>query len=129
MPWINQDDNVSDCIKKIAWLNISKIAGDTVSPDSRIIEAYNKWKDILCRQLRIYDPEIIILGNTYKWVSSLLEIGDIIPIKVNSAWAYVRPDGKIVIRAYHPSCRKRDETYIDDILTAIDKAKESITNV
>ena len=129
MPWINLDDNVSDCIKKIAWLNISNIAGDSVSPDSRITEAYNNWKDILSRQLRIYDPEIIILGNTYKWVSSLLEIGDIIPIKVNSAWAYVRPDGKIVIWAYHPSCRKKDETYIDDILTAIDKAKESFTNV
>lgn len=115
--------------KKIAWLNISKIAGNSVSPDSRITEAYNKWEDILIRQLKLYDPEIIILGNTYKWVSSLLEIEDITPIKVNSAWAYLRPDGEIVIWAYHPNCRKKDETYIDDILTAIDKAKESISNM
>lgn len=126
MPWIYQDNSVSECIKRIAWLNISKIAGDSNSPDSRITEAYNKWEDILRRQLKLYDPEIIILGNTYKWVSSLLEIDNIEPIKENSAYAYVRPDGKIVIWAYHPNCRKKDETYIDDILKAIDKAKKQL---
>lgn len=126
MPWISEDESVSEAIKRIAWLNISKVAGDSVSPDQRITNAYEVWKDILEEQIALYDPEIIILGNTFKWVSDLLKISDIDPIKENSAWAYITPDNKIVIYAYHPNCRKKDVTYVDDILNAIEAAQGQI---
>lgn len=127
IPWINQDENVSNAIKKIAWLNISKIAGDTKSADSRISAAYEDWNDILTKQLKIYDPQIIILGNTHKWVEKMLEIerpkGEA-DLKENSAWAYLNPNNKLIIWAFHPSKIMRDQEYIDDIVNIIRKARE-----
>ena len=31
MPWIYNDENIANAIKKVAWLNVSKVAGDSVS--------------------------------------------------------------------------------------------------
>ena len=127
LPWITQDENVSNAIKKIAWLNISKIAGDSKSPDSRISTAYEEWNDILKKQLKAYDPQIIILGNTHKWVEKMLEIerpkGEA-DLKENSAWAYLNPDNKLIIWAFHPAKIMKDQEYIDDIVNIIRKARE-----
>lgn len=124
IPWITQDENVSNAIKKIAWLNISKIAGDTTSPDSRITAAFEVWNDILNKQLDVFDPQVIILGNTFKWVEKFLGIENIAPIKNESAWAYVRRDGKVIIWTFHPSKIMKDQEYIDDIVTVLRKARE-----
>lgn len=127
LPWINQDEDVASSIKKVAWLNISKIAGDTTSPDARITAAYGIWIDILRKQLNLFDPQIIILGNTHKWVEKMLKIerpkGEA-DLKENSAWAYLNPDNKLIIWAFHPSKIMKDEKYVDDIINVIRKARE-----
>lgn len=127
IPWINQDENVADAIKKVAWLNISKIAGDSKSPDYRISAAYEDWNDILSKQLKAFDPQIIILGNTHKWVEKMLKIerfpGEA-DLKENSAWAYKNPDNKLIIWAFHPSKIMKDQEYVDDIVNIIRKARE-----
>lgn len=119
MPWIYQDEDIVDALKSVAWLNISKIAGDSKSPDARIQNAYDNWSDILKEQLDLYDPDIIILGNTYKWVNELLEIDNVCPVKIGTVYAYRSRQNKIVIWAFHPSCRKKDQVYIDDIIQAV----------
>ena len=127
LPWISEDEEVASSIKKIAWLNISKIAGNTTSPDSRIASAFEVWNDVLKKQLNAFDPQIIILGNTYQWVEKLLEIerpkGEA-DLKENSAWAYLNPHNKLIIWAFHPSKIMKDQKYIDDIINVIRKARE-----
>ena len=124
LPWITEDDNVVNAIKKIAWINISKIAGESKSPDKRIEEAFDNWKDIIKEQLDLYDPQVYILGNTFKWVDKFFEIDKIEPIKLDSSWAYVRRDGKVIIWAFHPSKIMTDQQYIDDIVNVLRKARE-----
>lgn len=128
MPWIYNDEEVANAIKKVAWLNISKVAGDSVSSSKGLEEASKIWKEILKKQLKLYNPQVIILGNTYHFVKELLQIereNDNPDINVNSAWVYKTPDDKIVIWAYHPSIRtKKDKDYIDDIIEAIKRARE-----
>lgn len=125
IPWIYKEQEVVDALKSIAWLNISKIAGDTTSPDARITSAYEVWNDILKKQLNIFDPQIIILGNTLKWVQNLFSIENLDYIKYNSAHAYVLPDKKIIIDAYHPSSTQdTNEKYTDNIVNVIRLAKE-----
>ena len=123
LPWINQDEDLASSIKKVAWLNISKIAGDTSSPDSRIATAFEVWNDILKKQLDNFDPQVIILGNTFKWVEKFLGIENIAPIKNDSAWAYVRRDNKVIIWAFHPSKIMKDQEYIDDIVNVLRKVR------
>lgn len=124
LPWITEDENVVNAIKKIAWINISKIAGQSTSPDKRIEEAFDNWKDIIKEQLDLYNPQVYILGNTFKWVANFFEIDNIEPIKLDSSWAYVRKDGKIIIWAFHPSKIMKDERYVDDIVNVIRKVRE-----
>lgn len=124
LPWINQDEDVASSIKKVAWLNISKIAGDTTSPDSRISSAFDVWNDILKKQLDNFNPQVIILGNTFKWVERFLGIENIAPIKNESAWAYVKRDNKVIIWAFHPSKIMKDQEYIDDIVNVLRKVRD-----
>ena len=126
MPWIYEDDNIVNALKKVAWLNISKIAGKSVSPNERITLAFEKWANILQEQLEKFDPQIIILGNTYQWVKDLLNINREPEIKENSAWAYIQPNKKIIVWAFHPSNIMKDQEYIDDILKVIKEAKKRI---
>lgn len=128
LPWITEDESVVNALKKVAWLNISKIAGKSVSPNERITSAFETWEDILKEQLEKFDPQIIILGNTYQWVRDLLQINREPEIKENSAWAYIRPDNKIIVWAFHPSKIMKDQEYIDDILNVIKEAKKKNLN-
>lgn len=123
LPWIYEDESVVNALKKVAWLNISKIAGKSVSPYERITSAFETWGDILQEQLEKFNPQIIILGNTYDWVKDILKINKDSEIKENSAWAYKTEDNKIVIWAFHPSKIMKDKEYVDDIINVIRKIK------
>lgn len=124
MPWIYNDENVANAIKKVAWLNVSKVAGESVSYSKELEKASKIWEEILDEQIKLYDPQVIILGNTYNWVKDILKINKEPEIKENSAWAYKTQDDKIVIWAYHPAIRRmKDQDYIDDIIEAIKKAQ------
>lgn len=124
MPWIYNDENVANAIKKVAWLNVSKVAGESVSSSKELEKASKIWEEILDEQIKLYEPQVIILGNTYNWVKDILKINKEPEIKENSAWAYMTQDNKIVIWAYHPAIRRmKDQDYIDDIIEAIKKAQ------
>ncbi len=47
MDWIENDPKMAEELKKMAYINISKMPGDTACSHSHLWECYNFWKNIL----------------------------------------------------------------------------------
>jgi len=120
MPFIHEDPSMIDVLHKIAFINVSKFAGGTTSKNSIISKIYNENKEILLEQIRVFDPDIIIGGNTiHNFVSDLgLEEKH----RNYNEYIFWLKDGKIYIDADHPA-RKRgtdwQEEYVDSILNIV----------
>ena len=118
MDWIRDDHSIIDEIKAVAWINVSKMPGYTVSNDQAISCAYGVWKGVIKLQLETYNPDVIIFGKTFHCFRD--DYGDPEPHILNGDVWYYNVGGRHLLDAYHPG-RKGGE-YVDaliDALTAI----------
>jgi len=115
-----RNEEVFESIKKIAYVNIKKIPGYATSNPLEIEHAYLANKDLLKRQIELYNPDIIIAGNTLQYFFNDLQI----PFdnkKSNGKTAYYPSKDRLYIHAYHPSVRGNminEEDYCNDIIRA-----------
>lgn len=111
----------------MAWLNISKTAGDKSSPNARLTRLYPRWRDLLVRQLTLYDPRIVLPGHTHRWMAGELGILNKEPlVKRPTAWVFADGAGRLIVWAYHPSARIKDRDYVDDIVLGIREARRRL---
>ena len=118
LDWIRDDHSIIDEIKSVAWINVSKMPGYTVSNDQAILAAYGIWRDILKLQLETYRPDVVIFGKTFRCFSEYY--GNPEPRILNDNVWYYNVGGKHLLDTYHPG-RKGGE-YVNvliDALTAI----------
>jgi hypothetical protein len=102
MPSVREDVNVFNSIKQIAYINVKKLPGGTTASYSKIKKAYIENKDLLLRQISLYNPDIIIGGYTLQYFFDDLPI----PIKNKKSdgkTAYYPTNDKLYIDAYHPA--------------------------
>ena len=96
----------------------------TTSQESELWGKYKLWKDILLRQIDLYDPEVIIFGNTFKYFKEdIITDKTIIPESEGFSDFY-KLGNRLVIDAYHPGKRFSSsdlEKYAETIIT---KARE-----
>jgi hypothetical protein len=121
MDYIRDDPEMAECLKAIAWINISKMPALTRSSDPDIANKYQYWKPILHWQLKVYDPQILIFGNTFQHFFK-----DLFPenTKVTNGDCvdHIVKDKKLYISAYHPAQTTISrERYVQEI---IDISKE-----
>lgn len=111
---------IVDILNKIVYLNIKKTAGVSVAKHKELIYSYNKNKDIFLKQLEIYNPNIIICGNTFQYIEADLNLEGykIKKFEGSNLCAYLGKN-KIYIDAYHPSARINKESYVNDIINAV----------
>lgn len=58
-------DNIKE-LKRIAFINLSKMPNYTTSKAGEIEKAYNNiWSEIVLEQIEVYGPDVIICGNVY----------------------------------------------------------------
>jgi len=113
-----------DILKSIAIINIKKLPGLAKSEDKKIQDAYNLYKFIILKQITDYEPDIIICGNTFKYMKDdilkLLELKE--PNKQNFPTDHYYSDEKLVIDTYHP-CQTSitHKEYFDRIIDAVKK--------
>ncbi len=126
LDYISDNPRMREELRKTAYINLSKIPGFTVSSDDHLWECYQIWKDLILEQIRVYSPDIIIFGYTFKFLKKDLNITEVPISTVSGQWnsdAY-KKDGRIYIDAYHPS-RKGGEDggrdYVMSIIKAINK--------
>lgn len=65
MPDLNDSEEIRKGIRKIAYLNVSKLPGLKGTPGDRIIEAYQKHRAIIFDQIKTYEPNIIFACNPH----------------------------------------------------------------
>ena len=104
-----------DVIKSIAYININKFPGDSVSSDFFIQSTYNENKNELLNQIVDINPDIIIFGGTSQYFpeEDLLSIGweasqknRVVISDADSnqkLTCYVPSKDRLIICAYHPA--------------------------
>jgi hypothetical protein len=114
-----------------AVINIKKFPGKITANIKRIYEAYENTKHILITQIKSYNPQIIICGNTLSLFEKELDFrnGTRFPLGMGNNGYYCSPN-RIYINAYHPSYKYRRNTtyehnYINSIIRAVEKWKNN----
>ncbi len=114
--------------EEIAYINIKKVGGGSEVIDKEIKQAYKDNEDLLLKQIKEYNPNIIIFGNTLKYFNceKLKEIGwdlfenkHIVDDKTNNTHFYPISNEKLCINPYHPSYfTVSREVYCTEIIEA-----------
>jgi tRNA G10 N-methylase Trm11 len=122
-PW-SYEEECFNCLQDIALINIKKAPGNNKSDDNEIANAYKENRELLKKQIYLYDPEVIIFGNTMKYVEASDFEGLDLDKKQISVFGnhFYYAGKKLYINAWHPSCRGKDFTdknYVMDIVNIV----------
>ncbi|GHT72050.1 hypothetical protein FACS1894110_26200 [Spirochaetia bacterium] len=121
--WFDENkEAAAECLSSIAVINISKMPGASNSNDADIAQKYEYWRPILFWQLRQYQPQIVIFGNTFQHFQADIGIKDEELIQgqgVSQEVIYVVKDHVLYIWAYHPA----------QMIITREKYVQGITNV
>jgi hypothetical protein len=61
---IKNDPNMLEILTYIAWVNINKIP--SFSRSGNMVNEYKFWKNVIFKQIKYYEPRIIIFGGTFQ---------------------------------------------------------------
>ena len=115
---------------KIAWINIQKVPrhDSSYSDTAEIEAAYNNGKDIISKQIDLFQPDIIICGGTFEIVCGLFDCSHKGTI---GNCDYYQDNDKIILEAYHPAYWKVRGTYAKEIVLAgeVLTGKSRLTNL
>jgi len=119
MPALNNSEEIRQGIRKIAYINISKLPGLKGTPDGRIVEAYQNHRGIILDQIKTYAPNIIfackphanlILKDLGFAESQWKQFGTAASIQISSE--------QRLVRVRHPSQRSSRAEYVNDAIKA-----------
>ncbi|MEI8292027.1 MAG: hypothetical protein WCH99_21365 [Verrucomicrobiota bacterium] len=120
MPELNDCEEIRNGIKKIAYINISKLPALKTTLVGRIVEAYQKHRGLILDQIRTYAPNIIFTCNPHvnlilkdlgfpepQW----MQFGTAASIKISTE--------QRLVRVNHPSQRSlKRADYVNDAIKA-----------
>lgn len=111
-------------LDEIAIINVKKtFTEQKTSNQGEIIAEYNKpeIKDLLMRQVKYINPEIVIIANRVQKLAEDLAgmpLADFTDVDGMARYALSK-ERRLVIYAYHPASRFSKKAYYDSILTAV----------
>ena len=102
MDYIRDDPEMAQCLNKICLVNINKKPAFHRSNDLEIGIKYQYWKPILFWQMKVYDPQIVIFGNTFQhfWEDMSINSDNIMH---GDCVDYIATEKVLYISAYHPA--------------------------
>lgn len=125
MRWIRDSHEMINEIRTVAWINVSKMPGYTVSNDDFIWQRYNKfWKDILFKQFSVFAPDVIIFGKTFHCFRGAYPDARKDDALSNDTVSYLRNGKQILLDTYHPG--RKGGHYVDSLINALLVAKSEI---
>jgi hypothetical protein len=119
-----KNEKMIETIRRIAFINIQKLPGETGSNDSEIAEAYSnpEIKTYLQQQIRDINPDIIIGGSTLKHLYDHFQLAQLVKKPLHKNRFYYFDEKRLYVDAYHPSQRNKgvdwQEEYSDSIIEA-----------
>lgn len=121
------DERVYGIAEQIAYINVNKDSGGSGTADIKRLEENSlKYRGILKQQIDLYNPDIIILGNTKKYLYEV-EFDESIKTYSDSNThntALFEQDERLYIHAYHPGVRSNiinESVYCNEIIDAAKK--------
>lgn len=122
MDFIDDQPAMTSVLRKIAFININKLAGNSTSNMGDIRRKYLENKSILLKQTQTYNPTVIIGGRTLQIYSDLFDLPSKRMEISQAGTKYYLDNTAIYVDAYHPGrigiprYRSVNEEYIDDLL-------------
>ena len=131
IPAVKNNREMVRLLNEIAYINISKMPGETRSNDSSISRYYTIWKELINKQIEVYNPDVIIFGGTkrffeFKETPQLHDRyynPDVNPQLTSEIYKY---KNRWLISVYHPSYRMSTEVYVDLIIDSLKEIKKQI---
>ncbi len=121
-------------LQEIAIINIKKIPGGSVSNYDEIQQAYYDNQELLKNQIEIYNPNVVIFGNTlqYFYKSDFWGLETAEKQKTEYGNAFYDTGDKLYIHTWHPAVRGAgftDKNYVMDIINILRnwEKKQNIT--
>jgi hypothetical protein len=119
MPWLRDCEEMRHSLRKIAFINVSKLPGLKMSPWARIREAYHQHRDVILDQIRTYSPNIIFACDPHANLI-LKDLGF-----SESQWKWFASAASIQVSSEqrlvwvgHPSSRTKRAPYVNDAINA-----------
>ncbi|MES2774191.1 MAG: hypothetical protein V4722_08405 [Bacteroidota bacterium] len=118
MPYIRENRQMAEIIKKIAFINVKKTIGYTRTNNSALKKAYADHKVLLHQQIITYNPDIIIGAGTMDLFYE--ELGIQKDTK-NGSINYVVKNDKLFIWSYHPAqTQVTRNIFVNDIIALVE---------
>lgn len=122
-------------LKSIAIANTGKMPALTNTSEKQLKDIYNTWHEILIEQIKAYEPNIIIFGNTFNLfqdeltkISPLKSLGKDIQKNKDIFWSETfKWKDAVIISAFHPACHYKESDYVNSILRAFKNIKNEMT--
>lgn len=106
---------------QIAYINLSKMPAGTRSED--MSEKYKIWRELLFEQINLYNPDVIIFGNTFSYMKNDFGVTDKDHFCQIIDWIDVyKKDHRLLIDAYHPGIICSTKRYVNTLIEAINKS-------
>ena len=118
--YFEDNPNVAEFIKQIAYINLSKMPAKTNTSMKELEKKFQIWKPIVLKQIEVYNPEVLIFGNTFKFLKEDLFNGKELPYKDYEGYVYAYEfEGKLYLWAYHPGAIVNQEKYANSLIQAV----------
>ncbi len=128
IPYIFDDYNVVETLKKVAIVNLKKVSGLAQADASELQSFHKEFGNILKKQIEYYQPNVILCGGTGEFLDELFL--DLFKEKYienqdeKSKTIFYKYDNAIIAYAYHPSYVKRkgsnfEEEYCNSIINNV----------
>ncbi len=128
MDYISNDPEMGNVLLSVCWVNLSKMPGFATSSNGQWRKDFREnWSDIFEYQVKCYEPDVIVFGNTFS------EVRDRFPEECYNREPVYAPDGRLVINkyyiedgrlivdAYHPGARMKVEYWVDTLIDTLNE--------
>lgn len=111
-------------LQEIALINIKKIPGGSSSSYNEIQTAYDKHKELLREQIKVYNPDIVIFGNTLNFFQKedFEGLKDAKKEITEYRNHFYNTGNRLYIHTWHPAVRGAgftDKGYVMDIVNIV----------
>lgn len=135
--YIYDDPDIPRILQTIAFINLSKMPAYTTTRDSELWAKYEDWKKITLKQIKQYEPNVLIFGNTFKFFyDDLYELFSIETTKKtylrNIDIRVYENEERIIIDSWHPGkhfSNEEKEIYVNSLVRKINNWYSSITQM
>lgn len=123
LPWMRDKPQMMCAINSIAVFNVSKMPAWSNSSSGWYRQYFNDvWQDIVMKQLEVYDPDVVICGNTFDCLKPIIESELKLEVETSNDWVdHYKWGNRHLIDTYHPG--RKGGAYVDAIIKVLAEIK------